>query len=306
MDQAASVISNAQSALYITFHPRLSAEPIPLPVTSPRSVFVCANSLVVADKVVSSKFRYNLRVVETLVAARVLARRLRVPVAKTEKITLKQVVDRYLGVKDGDEIDVASLKTGLVRIIEEADGLKQGTASDSEDTGLTLEEMVELSGLTQKEFHELYLSWVDVEATHFQLYKRTRHVLAEALRVLEFREVCLRDASGDAIASKRTLEELGRLMNESMSSCSDLYECSCPELDQLTMLAREAGAYGSRLTGAGWGGCTVSLVAEEDVESFIQKISKSYPPYHGLTGEELHEVIFATKPSSGACVFKVE
>jgi len=139
-----------------------------------------------------------------------------------------------------------------------------------------------------------------VEATHFQLYKRTRHVLAEALRVLEFREVCLRDASGGD-ASSGTLEELGHLMNESQESCARLYECSCSELDDLTRLAREAGAYGSRLTGAGWGGCTVSLVAEDDVESFIHKISKSYPPYHGLTSEELHEVIFATKPSSGAC-----
>lgn len=136
-----------------------------------------------------------------------------------------------------------------------------------------------------------------VEATHFQLYKRTRHVFTEALRVLEFREICLRDAS----ASEQTLEALGRLMNESQNSCARLYECSCPELDQLTRLAREAGAYGSRLTGAGWGGCTVSLVAEKDVESFIQNISKSYPPYRGLSGEELHQVIFATKPSSGAC-----
>lgn len=161
MDQAASVMSNAHSALYITFHPRLSAEPIPLPITSPRSVFVCANSLVVADKVVSSRYRYNLRVVETLVAARVLARRLRVPVAKTEKVTLKQVVDRFLGVPEGQDVDVATLKKGLQHIITEADGLKQGDNSDDEDTGLTLEEMVELSGLTQKEFHDLYLSWVD-------------------------------------------------------------------------------------------------------------------------------------------------
>jgi galactokinase len=163
MDQAASVMSIAQSALYITFHPRLSAELIPLPVTSPRSVFVCANSLVVADKVVSSKFRYNLRVVETLVAARVLARRLRVPVAKTEKVTLKQVVDRFIGVPEGEEAEGSTLRKGLEQIISEADGLKQGDISDKEDTGLTLEEMVELSGLTQKEFHDLYLSWVDGE-----------------------------------------------------------------------------------------------------------------------------------------------
>ena len=53
--------------------------------------------------------------------------------------------------------------------------------------------------------------------------------------------------------------------------------------------------------GAGWGGCTVSLVAESEVEGFIDKIRNAYGPYKGLQGEELHEVIFATKPSSGAC-----
>ena len=52
--------------------------------------------------------------------------------------------------------------------------------------------------------------------------------------------------------------------------------------------------------GAGWGGCTVSLVEESRVPEFIEKLKASYGPYHGLKGEELSEVIFATKPSSGA------
>ncbi|GJJ08335.1 hypothetical protein Clacol_002546 [Clathrus columnatus] len=291
MDQAASVISNAQSALYITFHPRLSAEPIPLPITTPKAVFVCANSLVVADKVVSSKFRYNLRVVETLVAARVLGRHLNISISKSEKITLKQVLGRFLGSSDDDEIGPEDLLKGLELIIPKVDCLRKGDP----DVGYTLEEMVEASGLSQEEFHELYLSWVDVEATHFQLYKRALHVFTEALRVLQFREVCTR-----AEASLKTLEELGRLMNESQASCAELFQCSCPELDGLTQLARDAGAYGSRLTGAGWGGCSVSLVSEDRVEEFIRKVGQTYRPYHGFTPEKLHEVIFATKPSSGA------
>ena len=53
--------------------------------------------------------------------------------------------------------------------------------------------------------------------------------------------------------------------------------------------------------GAGWGGCTVSLVDEARVPEFIERIRASYPPYHGLHGDELSEVIFPTKPSSGAC-----
>lgn len=59
---------------------------------------------------------------------------------------------------------------------------------------------------------------------------------------------------------------LGALMNESQTSCRELYKCSCEELDAIVSLALKNGAYGSRLTGAGWGGCTVSLVHESKVE----------------------------------------
>ena len=89
-------------------------------------------------------------------------------------------------------------------------------------------------------------------------------------------------------------------MSASQESCSALFECSCPELDALTALARRSGAYGSRLTGAGWGGCTVSLVAEDRVEEFIAKIKEGYAPYRELSEEKLRDAIFATKPSSGA------
>ena len=62
--------------------------------------------------------------------------------------------------------------------------------------------------------------------------------------MLEFREECAKPHEGHA-----SLEELGKLMNASQASCADDFECSCPELNQLTKLARESGAYGSRLTG---------------------------------------------------------
>lgn len=89
-------------------------------------------------------------------------------------------------------------------------------------------------------------------------------------------------------------------MNASQNSCATLYECSCPELDELTQIARDAGAYGSRLTGAGWGGCSISLVDESDVEGFIQRVKARYAPYKGLSDDDLKEAIFATRPGSGA------
>ncbi|KAF7967965.1 hypothetical protein HWV62_32427 [Athelia sp. TMB] len=324
MDQAASVISLAGSALYISFFPRLSAQPIPLPGTAtkkaslasgaantsalpPRAVFVCANSLVVSDKVVHARTRYNLRVVETLVAARVLALRMNVSVGEKEKVTLREVLGRVVGEDVGkmEDVDVGVLKGALERMVKEVELLKP---QSREEEGVTMDEMIEWSGMSKDLFHEVYLSWVDIEATHFQLYKRAKHVFTESLRVLQFRDVCLQsNASAETASSTTTvLKELGQLMNQSQESCSKVFDCSCPELDQLVQFARDAGAYGSRLTGAGWGGCTVSLVDEDKVDEFIAKVKASYGPYKDLQGDALHEVIFATKPSSGACVYKFE
>ncbi|KAJ7167511.1 Galactokinase [Mycena filopes] len=304
MDQAASILSVSSSVLYITFYPALTASPTPLPGGA---VLVCAHSLVVADKALTAARNYNLRVVETLVGARVLARSLGLSVGAREKITFREVVGRLVGEDDAKGMDATALMAALRPVEGALDALKPPNCTEPE-FGATLAEMVELSGLEAGAFHEVYMSWVEVDATHFKLYKRAKHVLSEALRVLQFRQLCL-DAAANANGSdnnETVLKQLGALMNDSQTSCAADFECSCEELDLLTRLAREAGAYGSRLTGAGWGGCTVSLVPEHEVDAFIQKLSAAYAPYRGIEGEALGEVIFATRPSSGACVYKFE
>ena len=65
-------------------------------------------------------------------------------------------------------------------------------------------------------------------------------------------------------------------MNESHQSCDKLYDCSSEMLNELTDMARKAGALGSRLTGAGWGGCCVSLVRKIELKDFIDKVTKFY------------------------------
>ncbi|TRM64531.1 GHMP kinase [Schizophyllum amplum] len=295
MDQAASVISTPSAALYITFYPKLAAEPTPLPAGA---VFVIANSLVVSDKAVTAKFNYNLRVVETLAAARVLARVLGLNVGPKEKITLREVVGRLVQEDKEKPMTDEEMRDVLVRMAKEVEVLRPKNAPEGE-LGVTLEEMIEMTGLSKEEFNDVYLSWVEVEATRFQLYKRAKHVFSEALRVLQFRDTCLQSPA-DVFGA------LGALMNESQKSCAEDYGCSCPELDTLTSIARGAGAWGSRLTGAGWGGCSVSLVSEDKVESFIKEVTAQYEPYKTLSEEQLKDAIFATKPSSGACVFKFE
>jgi galactokinase len=103
-------------------------------------------------------------------------------------------------------------------------------------------------------------------------YERATHVFAEASRVYQYKETC-EDSTLDQEAK---VEKLGKLMNESHFSCKVLYECSSEQLDELTTLARKSGALGSRLTGAGWGGCCVSLVKKDKLEAFIDNMHTYY------------------------------
>ena len=73
------------------------------------------------------------------------------------------------------------------------------------------------------------------------------------------------------------VKAFGRLMNECHDSLRDYYEVSCPELDVMVNIARELdGCYGARLTGAGFGGCTVNLVAQSETDAFARALAYRY------------------------------
>lgn len=105
------------------------------------------------------------------------------------------------------------------------------------------------------------------------LYKRARHVITENERVKDAARAAERD---DA-------EAFGALMNESQTSLRNDYDASSPELDLMVELARrQSGCYGSRLTGAGWGGATVNLVQTAGVESFVAAVTRGYSAETGI------------------------
>jgi galactokinase len=123
------------------------------------------------------------------------------------------------------------------------------------------------------------------------LLKRFRHVITEGARVIRA-EIAMR---GDALAS------FGILMNGSHASLATDYEVSIPELDELVGIARDAGAVGARLTGAGMGGCTVALCAESKAAAILEALADRYYAPRGRI-DDLDDHLFVAEPAAGASV----
>lgn len=125
-----------------------------------------------------------------------------------------------------------------------------------------------LAELTEADFKAIEHAITDPVA-----HKRARHVVGEVQR------------TSDAVKALKEgkLELFGQLMNASHASLRDDYEVTGPELD---CMAEEAwkieGVIGSRMTGGGFGGCTVSLVKEEAIDTFIAEVGKNYEARIGI------------------------
>lgn len=121
------------------------------------------------------------------------------------------------------------------------------------------------------------------------LLQRARHVVGENERT---------QAAAAALRA-RDWTEVGRLMYASHASLRDDYEVSCPELDALVELAAETGlaggVYGARMTGGGFGGCTVTLVDAARQREIADRITAAYEQRTGIAATP-----FVTKPAQGA------
>lgn len=120
-------------------------------------------------------------------------------------------------------------------------------------------------------------------------FRRARHVIGANDRTSAFLEAA---TAGDWQAA-------GQLMYASHDSLRDDYEVSCPEVDTLVELARgigaEGGVYGSRITGGGFGGCTVTLVKSDQAASVANQILNRYQEATGIEA-----AAFTTRPAPGA------
>lgn len=267
MDQAISLMAHHGMAKLIEFNPLRSMD-VHLPAGA---AFVVSNSLVEHNKAGVSDF--NIRVTECRLAAQVLA--------KSQSLLWREI--RRLG--DVQDKLVVSLEK-MVAIV--ADTLHQEP--------YTKEELCQVLGVTEEELASTSLGPTTQKLNSFKLFQRATHVFSEANRVMQFRMIC-DEQHPDA------LHKLGKLMDGSHASCKDLYECSHPDLDNLVQICRDAGALGSRMTGAGWGGCCVSLVESSKVMTLLTKVRDKYYAPNPARASHSKEALFGTQPGGGAAIY---
>ncbi|CAK9145683.1 unnamed protein product [Ilex paraguariensis] len=284
MDQAISVMAQSGFAELIDFNP-IRATDVQLPAGGS---FVIAHSLAESQKAVTAATNYNNRVVECRLAAIVLGIK--------------------LGMKPQEAITKA-------KTLSDVEGLCVSFAGSSDPVVAVKELLVEdpytaedIEKITEESLQAIFAdspTSMDVlkAANHYKLFQRASHVYSEAKRVYAFKDTVL-----SKLGEEDMLKKLGDLMNDSHYSCSVLYECSCPELEELVKICRDNGALGARLTGAGWGGCAVALVKENIVPQFILNLKEQFYQSRIEKGvinkNDLGLYVFASKPSSGAAIFK--
>ena len=346
MDQAASVLSEIGSALYVSFVPKLHASPVQIPQTEPEIVFLAAQSYVQADKQATAPIQYNLRVVECALAADCLAKIFRLkrplkPDSSPLAISLRSFHDAYFCQKEdarnnNTDTSVEDFRLQLDKLIHMTDEYLM------QEDGYTLEEISQILGVSEDDLRAKYMEKVPVRADKFMLRQRALHVFTEARRVIDFmtllssppvqqepvantkygtsvkdnepdKDTSSSTARNDQVNHSEYLRRLGALMNETQDSCRDVYECSAPELDELCRLALSAGACGSRLTGAGWGGCSVHLVPADKVDAVVEKWREGY--YKKKFAEmgkdismdlEKEGAVVKSRPGSGSCIVLVD
>ncbi|TMW56939.1 hypothetical protein Poli38472_002864 [Pythium oligandrum] len=283
MDQAVCCLAQRGAAQFISFDP-LRVEPV---VFSKRLeeeyVFVVVNSMVKAEKAVDATTYFNKRVVECALAAKFLGKC--VGMSKWREVTRLIEIQQFLATQSNGSL--ADQLANAMKLMDQdvyTVEMLQDFFQEHQLTGLFVGSRLE----------NAVKSVLATPGVSFKLSQRVHHVWEEAQRVHDFRQLC----SDSAVDPHDQARDLGQLMLQSHRCCRDLYECSCQELDMLVDIAvQHAGALGARLTGAGWGGCIVALVARNNVGRFKACIHDQYFALREQTSDS--EVMFVTSPGDG-------
>lgn len=294
MDQSVICLAKSQMALAIDFNP-LQIHPKQIP--SDLSL-VLAYSGVKSLKATES--HYNLRIFEISIGSYLLINHMGSGVfditdqqflLKLSRMGLKQISQELLHLTEVE----------ILNVLEKSNGTFQHQYS-----------YTELQQLVSNDYLQLLLQRVGEKVWQpDQIYfpfKRIRHVLTETLRVSSFLDELnhysklQQDSSHISTDIELIHNNLGQLLNQSHLSLKDNYECSCQELDELHRLAMQSGAYGAKLTGAGWGGYLIALVKKSNTSTFIDQMKKSHNILLEKGGSLNGDALFECRISGGATI----
>ena len=243
MDQAVILCGEQGCAAKIDFYP-LRLEHVPVP--EDHALFVCS-SLVRVEKSGEALHRFNMMPASCRLLAAIVNQEVQRQFG--EEVMIDRLGDLWLGplcltYDEAEEIINAALPHPLT----------------------TLEEAADILGMDAESLRGQYFGDIPVPAEGLPLQARARHLRTEFRRVETARDALL---AGDA-------EAFAAQMNASHTSCRNDFFISSEQLDTLVGAARKAGALGARLTGAGFGGCTVNLVPLEKAGAFPLAVEEAY------------------------------
>ncbi|XP_015785330.2 LOW QUALITY PROTEIN: N-acetylgalactosamine kinase-like [Tetranychus urticae] len=274
MDQSIAMLARSGFAKLIEFEPILRAADVRLPVGS---CFFFSHSGKTCNKAATEDF--NARVLETKVASLMIVDHCH-SIMKPGHITCPTLaqIKKQMNKNFDEMLEIVNESIEMGKVYKVSDLIKHFDLKDSKELAFLLS-----NGSTG--------TMEDAKCLHnyeqgFKIHDRATHVYSEAQRVEKVFNCAQNGLSGDQI-----LTEIGQLMNESHDSCSNLYECSCPEVDTLVAHAKSFGALGSRMTGAGWGGGVVSLVPEHLSSQFHEPMA------------QISLFTVASLPSQGATIY---
>lgn len=268
MDQAVIMSAQQGYAKYVSFSPRLLCQNVKLPAGVVWLVSHCGHKYAKA-----ATSGYNTRVLETkLGAALIVKMNISGHGIELDKTITLELVKRKLFADWSTEKIIEIIRTKVFK--------HKNSFSLSEICALLEINRQEL--ISRFNTNEKFLD--DLEGDQLQLLNRCEHVLEEADRTERFKMIC--ETTADVV-------QLGELMTQSHFSLVDKYQCSHPALDELVTVALDAGALGSRLTGAGWGGCVVSLVEATKCDTVFNRL------------KEASKFTFRTEPQVGCEMIKL-
>jgi len=277
MDQTICMTASRGFAKRIAFVPALRAQDVRLPSSCRFSWFVANCLLEHQLQSEEGTTNYNTRVVECRLFTLLLAKLLKF--ANWKKMKTPKDIQTQSG------LTLASLIAHCKQLL---DAKPYSIAYLEKEFGMRLEDL--MPDLLRSRFVLNNLRNLKYD---LPLRLRALHVYGEAQRVVSFCNLCNDETATDIEQS------LGALMNLSHASCCDNYDCSCDALNVLQSECINGGALGARLTGAGWGGCIVSLVEADKVDALKQHLmEKYYANIKNVPGDAM----FATSPYDGLCV----